>query len=132
MILVIDTNVFISGFISPNNYPWRILDYFLDGRFTLALDDRIYLEYANVLRRPKFNFDVKDVSIFLNFVKETALFVTATKLSINMLDFSDLKFIEVAKSSEADALITGNIKHFQKAQDIIKILTPKEAWKELF
>jgi len=60
------------------------------------------------------------------------LFVTATKLSINILDFSDLKFIEVVKSSEADALITGNIKHFQKAQDIIKILTPKEAWKELF
>ncbi len=46
MILVIDTNVFISGFISES-YPWRILDYFLDKRFTLALDDRIYLEYSS-------------------------------------------------------------------------------------
>ena len=47
MILVIDTNVFISGFISES-YPWRILDYFLDKRFTLALDDRIYLEYSAI------------------------------------------------------------------------------------
>ncbi|OSS41327.1 Uncharacterized protein DESAMIL20_880 [Desulfurella amilsii] len=98
----------------------------------MALDDRIYLEYATVLMRPKFNFDDKDVSIFLNFVKETALFVTAIKLNINMPDVSDLKFVEVAKSSGADALIIGNIKHFQKALNIIKVLTPKEAWKELF
>lgn len=132
MILVIDTNVFISGFISQSSYPWRILDYFLDSRFTLALDDRIYLEYATVLRRSKFSFKDKDISIFSNFINETAMFVTAEKLDINIPDVSDLKFVEVAKSSEADALITGNMKHFQEARNITKVLTPKEAWDKLF
>ena len=132
MILVVDTNVFVSGFISSRSYPWRILDYFLDSRFTLALDDRIYLEYGAVLRRPKFGFDEKDISYLLKFIKDTALFVTPEKLEIKLPDFSDLKFVEVARSAEADALVTGNIKHFKAASNIVTILTPREAWEKLF
>lgn len=132
MILVIDTNVFVSGLIFPEGYPGRILDYFLDGRFILALDDRIYLEYSTVIKRKKFGFDKKDIATLLKFIKDTALFVTSEKINIKLPDPSDLKFVEVAKTAEADALITGNTKHFEIVRDIIRILTPKDAWEKLF
>lgn len=132
MILVIDTNVFVSGLISSEGHPGRILDYFLDGRFILALDDRIYFEYSTVIKRKKFGFDKKDIATLLKFIKDTALFVTPEKINIKLPDPSDLKFVEVAKTAEADALITGNTKHFEIVRDIIRILTPKDAWEKLF
>lgn len=132
MILVIDTNVFVSGLILSEGYPGRILDYFLDGRFILALDDRIYLEYSTVIKREKFGFEKEDIATLLKFIKDTALFVTPEKLNIKLADPSDLKFVEVAKTAEADALVTGNTKHFEMVRDIIRILTPKDAWEKLF
>ena len=131
MILVIDTNVFISGFISES-YPWRILDYFLDKRFTLALDDRIYLEYSAVLRRKKFGLKKTDVDYFLDFTASAALFITPGKCDIKLIDVADLKFIETARSANADGLITGNMKHFEPAKNIIPVFSPKEAWEKLF
>ena len=131
MILVIDTNVFISGFISES-YPWRILDYFLDKRFTLALDDRIYLEYSLVLRRNKFGLKKTDVDYFLDFTAAVALFITPGKCEVKLNDINDLKFVETAKSANADGLITGNMKHFEPAKNIIPIFSPKEAWEKLF
>jgi len=130
MILVIDTNVFISGFISQS-YPWRILDYFLDKRFTLALDDRIYLEYSAVLRRDKFGLKKIDIDNFLDFMESSALFVTSKKIDIQLKDSADLKFVETAKTANADGLITGNMKHFEPARKLIPIFSPKEAWENL-
>lgn len=132
MILVIDTNVFASVLIFSEGHPGRILDYFLDGRFLLALDDRIYLEYGTVIKREKFGFDKKGIATLLKFIKDTALFVTPEKLDIKLPDPSDLKFVEVAKTAEADALITENTKHFEIVRGTIRILTPKDAWEKLF
>ncbi len=130
MILVIDTNVFISGFISES-YPWRIVDYFLDKRFTLALDDRIYIEYSVVLRRKKFGLNQADVDAFLDFTSLNSLFITPEKCDIKLNDTSDLKFLETAIAANADGLITGNMKHFEQAKNIVPIFSPKEAWEKL-
>ena len=130
MILVIDTNVFISGFISES-YPWRILDYFLDKRFTLALDDRIYIEYSTVLRRKKFGLKQTDIDTFLDFTASNSLFITPEKSNIKLTDPADLKFIETAMAAKADAFITGNMKHFEPAKNIVPIFSPKEAWDKL-
>ena len=52
--IVLDTNVLVSGLLSPLNAPGRIIDALQIERIQLAIDDRIFLEYGEVLRRPKF------------------------------------------------------------------------------
>ena len=47
---VLDTNVLVSGLINPHGHPGRLMDAVLGGHLELALDDRIYSEYAEVLR----------------------------------------------------------------------------------
>ena len=52
--IVLDTNVLVTGWLSPSNPPGRIIDALRTEQIQLVLDDRIFLEYGEVLRRPKF------------------------------------------------------------------------------
>ncbi|HEC25458.1 MAG TPA: putative toxin-antitoxin system toxin component, PIN family [bacterium] len=131
MIFVIDTDIFLSGFIMSSYYPVRLIDYFSDERFVIALDDRIYFEYVSVLNSAGLGFEIRDVNYLLKFINETATFVTAGKLNIDLIYQSDLKFVEVAKSARVDAIITNNVEHFESARKVITVLTPKEAFKNL-
>ena len=54
MIVVLDTNVLVSGLMSPGNPPGRIIDFLRAGDITLAIDDRILAEYCAVLARENF------------------------------------------------------------------------------
>ncbi|MFW0885064.1 PIN domain-containing protein [Candidatus Acidulodesulfobacterium sp. H_13] len=131
MIFVIDTDVFLSGFIMSSYYPVRLIDYFSDERFAIALDDRIYFEYVSVLNRAGLGFESRDVNYLLKFINEIAMFVTAGKLNIDLIYLSDLKFVEVAKSARVDAVITNNVEYFESARDVITALTPEEVFEEL-
>ncbi len=61
---VLDTNVLVSGFLSVNSPPARLVDALLDRRLQLAMDDRIEDEYRRVFARPKFHFDLVRVDAF--------------------------------------------------------------------
>ena len=51
---VLDTNVLVSGLLSPFGPPGRLVDALLARRLRLAFDDRIELEYREILARPRF------------------------------------------------------------------------------
>ena len=51
---VLDTNVLVSGLLSPFGPPGRLVDALLARRLRLAFDDRIELEYREVLARSRF------------------------------------------------------------------------------
>ena len=68
----------------------------------------------------------------MNFTASAALFITSGKCDIKLTLAADLKFIETARSANADGLITGNMKHFEPAKNIIPVFSPKEAWEKLF
>lgn len=53
MLVVLDTNVVVSGLMSENGKPARIIDLALENRFQVAYDDRILGEYEDVLARPE-------------------------------------------------------------------------------
>jgi uncharacterized protein len=76
-------------------------------------DDRILSEYRKVLLRPTFGFARSDVEGLLDFVESTGEHVSVEPLSLVLPDPDDLPFLEVAISGAADALITGNIRHFK-------------------
>lgn len=125
--VVIDTNVIISGLLSPYGLSAEIIRMFIRGDVELYVDPRIMAEYEEVLRRPKFGFDKRQVGFFMDFIRHAAIFVTAAHIDIPMKDQDDKPFLEVASASGAFCIITGNVKHYpSKNLKSLKILTPKK------
>ncbi len=128
MRVVIDTNVIVSGILNPHGSPGCILNAFLSEAITVLHDDRILSEYRAVLLRPAFGFSRSDVEVLLDFVESVGEHVSAEPLSLILPDPSDLPFLEVATSGRAEALITGNIKHFRprRGQQSVLVITPAD------
>ena len=114
MRIVLDTNVLVSGLLNPNGAPGRLIDLFLGRHVTLLYDDRILGEYDDVLAGPQLNI-ARDLAVaILSFLRLTGERVTALPLPADLLpDPDDLPFAEVAISGNANAVVTGNLKHFK-------------------
>ncbi len=114
MRVVIDTNVLVSGAINPHGSPGRIMDALLAEEISLLYDDRILGEYREVLLRPAFGFRHADVDTLLDFIEFAGERISATAtVGVILPDPDDLPFLEVAVAGAADALITGNMRHFK-------------------
>jgi predicted nucleic acid-binding protein len=79
-----------------------------------------------VLARPEFGFPAAEVEAFLAFV-ERADWVVADPLNLALPDETDRPFLEVAVAGGADALITGNPRHFRLrgTRLDLAVLTPR-------
>ena len=125
---VIDTNVLVSGLISPNGYPARIVELLRSGEVRTVLDDRILCEYAEVLKRPVFGFPENEIDIFLERLLSFAVYAEIGRKSIimNMQDPGDIPFAECAISFGCP-IVTGNHKHFKNGKlGDISVLSPTE------
>ena len=130
--IVLDTNVLVSGLLSPYGPPGRILDTILAGSLTLVFDDRILGEYEDVLTRQEFGFDAGHVRALLRFFEAEGRRVAARPLDISLPDCDDVMFIEVAVAGRADAIVTGNKAHFPKGDyGGIPVLSPAECLERL-
>ena len=123
MIVVIDTNVFVSGLINYKGIPGQIVNMLLAERFTLLFDNRILEEYEDVLNRKKLKLSRKIIDPIIDYIKSDGIFVIAEPIKLKFEDEDDKKFLEVAISGNAEYLITGNKRHFP-TNDII--VTPRE------
>ncbi|MEW6002083.1 MAG: putative toxin-antitoxin system toxin component, PIN family [Nitrospirota bacterium] len=134
MFIVLDTNVVVSALITPFGNAARILDMGICGDLKMLYDDRILTEYREVLLRKKFGFAENDVNTLLEYIETEGLRITSTIINEPLLDRADLPFLEVAVSGKADALVTGNKRHFKiKSIKDLKILSPDEflkLWKK--
>jgi len=113
MRVVIDTNVLVSGIINPYGPPGRIVDAVLSETIVALHDDRILSEYREVLLRPVFGFERTDVEKILDFIEFAGEHTSAKAVGVVLPDATDLPFLEVAVAGLADALISGNRKHFK-------------------
>jgi putative PIN family toxin of toxin-antitoxin system len=131
MRVVIDTNVLVSGVMNPQGP--RIVDEVLAGAFTVLYDDRIMSEYREVLARPAFGFSLTDIDALLDFIEMTGEPVAGLRLPILLPDSRDLPFLEVAAAGRAEAVITGNTRHFKlrRGQHGVKTCTPAEFVRSL-
>lgn len=124
MRVVVDTNVLVSGIINPNP-PGRVVDGIVSLTLTPLYDDRILSEYRELLLRPVFRFSRKDVHALLEFIEFSGEQITAGPINLVLPDPDDLPFIEVAIAGLADAVVTGNIRHFTPARRRgVTVLTP--------
>jgi len=128
--IVLDTNVIVSALIS-NSYPKQILyDIVFDRKVANCISNEILEEYIEVLNREKFekfsNFK-NNAEVVINKLIEISIFYLPIEKITIISDFADNKFLEVAKESMADYLITGNFRDFSFDNfENTKIVSPKE------
>ena len=127
MKIVLDTNVLVPGMLNPRGAPANILRLVLNESIDIVADERILVEYESVLRRPKLSAIRENADIVINQISFMAERVTAGPLKIRIPDPDDLPFMEVAQAARADAVVTGNERHFpSRACGRIKIWSPRE------
>lgn len=135
MLIILDTNVLVSGLLNPHGAPGRVLDLILAGEIRVTYDDRILSEYAEVLARPKLAIRPSRARAVLGFLQLAGIHISAVPLQITQVpDPDDLPFAEVAVTSHADALVTGNPKHFAFLnKHSVPVLSPSaflDRWRE--
>jgi putative PIN family toxin of toxin-antitoxin system len=131
MIIVLDTNVIVSGILRPYSKAATILHLFAEGTIKLAYDVRLLSEYRDVLSRPKLKFSKEDVDAFLDQIEPEGVLVSAIPLKFRLPDPDDEPFLEVALVAKAVALVTGNKRHFPRNEyEGVRILSPAEFLEE--
>jgi putative PIN family toxin of toxin-antitoxin system len=133
MRIVLDTNVLVSSLLSPHGPPGRLLDLVVAGELRILVDDRILREYSEVLTRSRFGLDRETVLHLVEFLAEAAERVDASGNTVPLADPDDAPFLEVAIAGCADALVTGNIRHFKTRgkQSVVPVLDPATALAEI-
>lgn len=124
--VVLDTNVIVSALLNFTSVPGRILQEALAGRVIPLLHEDILDEYHEVLHRPKFKFDGRDIGLVLTGLIKRGIFLDAAAIQDEIPDPDDAVFYEVvmeAKKTVDAYLVTGNIKHFPLKPFVV---TPKE------
>jgi putative PIN family toxin of toxin-antitoxin system len=130
--IVVDTNVLVSALLRPGSLPSRVIDLVFARQVTLVIDQRIFGEYQEVLSRPEFAFPPRQVRAVLEFLWRYSERVQATPLLTELPDPDDTMFIEVVVSALADALVTGNKRHFPPdRRHGVRVLSPRE-WLEVW
>ena len=127
MKIVLDTNVLVSGLLAPFGPGGEIVRLISAGVLTLQYDSRILLEYREVLSKPKFQFDMKNIDTILGYIKQNGQVISTGPLKKRLPDPDDEPFLEVAVAGQAECLISGNKKHFpRKSSQGIRIFSPVE------
>ena len=126
---VLDTDVVVSGLLSPYGPPGRLLDMVVSRQLRVTLDDRIEDEYRHVLARPRFSIEPARREAFLAilaFQDRVACLPWAGKLTP---DGDDVMFLEAAGASVSKTLVTGNLRHFPPAcRGHTSVVAPRQAW----
>ena len=77
--VVLDTNVVVSALFNISSVPGIILQEALAGRVIPLLHEDILDEYNDVLHRPKFKFDRRDIEIALTGLIKRGIFLDAAQ-----------------------------------------------------
>lgn len=127
MTIVLDTNVLVSGLLSPFSAAGEIVRMVASGILELCYDARLLSEYRSVLLRPKFCFDRVYLDYLLEQLKAAGRVVAVKPLAKRLPDPDDEPFLEVALAGQVRCLITGNLKHYPlERREGMEVLTPAQ------
>ena len=127
MIIVLDTNVLVSGLLSPFGSSGEIVRMVSAGKLILEYDSRILIEYQEVLNRSKFQFDKDQIDSLIDYIKKNGQAVSPGPLNKPLPDPDDAPFLEVAIEGKSEYVVTGNKVHYPKnSRGGIKVFFPTE------
>lgn len=113
--VVIDTNVWVAGLLSPSGAPARIIDLVVGGALMVVVSPAILQEYRHVLARPGFDLSPDAVAAVLGYLSipgTHVVHIDPVDLPGACADPDDDHFLGAALAGGAGVLITGNTKHF--------------------
>ncbi|HEY1835221.1 MAG TPA: putative toxin-antitoxin system toxin component, PIN family [Candidatus Saccharimonadales bacterium] len=128
-VVVIDTNVWISGLVFGGN-PEQIIRRFVDGRLIVVTAEELLSELRRKITQ-RFPIFVPSLALLEASIREEAILVQLGTLQVSVSrDVDDDKFIEAAAIGNAEYIIRGDkdlldLKHYKK----IKIVKPAEFLK---
>lgn len=110
MRVILDTNILLSGIISPGGTPARLIEAWLDRRFTLISHELQLAELRDVSRRPKMQALIKPVEVgrIVNQIKRVATLPEALPPVERSRDPRDDFLLALCLAGAADWLITGD------------------------
>ena len=120
MRLVFDTNVFVSVLLTPGGTSDRAFRAAVAIGATFLYDARMLAEYRAVLSRPKFRPVIAPPMIeqLVSGLIASGERIDALPADRSLPDPDDTPFLEVALTGRADALVTGNARHFHPSHGI--------------
>jgi len=132
--VVLDTNVLVSSLLSSKGSPAKILDLILDNQILVAYDDRVLGEYEDVLSRPELHINPSRALAVIDHIEVSGHYIEAEALPTEgYTDLDDIVFAEVFITSQAEALISGNLRHYKPLlQQNMLVLTPAQFMERFF
>jgi putative PIN family toxin of toxin-antitoxin system len=109
---VIDTNVLVSGLLSPAGNEALILLAIHQGLVHPCFSEEILEEYSAVLARPKFAFSSDEIAAVLAMFRSQGQLFSSEVSAATSTDPGDTKFLQCAEAAQADYIVTGNKRDF--------------------
>lgn len=112
-VVVLDTNVFVSGLISPGGVPGAILQHFRAGQFDIATSKEQIREIRTVLRRPSLARALprgtpgEVMRFFARFKRLTRVY-DPPRLRWDFGDRKDHFLLDLAVGAKTEFLVTGD------------------------
>lgn len=128
LLVVLDTNVLVSSLLNVKGPPGKILDLIISNHIQAAYDDRILGEYEEVLTRAELRLDQSKVITTIDHIELTGKLIVSEFVGTEgYTDPDDIMFAEVFITSNADALVTGNLRHYKPLLDSnASVLSPTQ------
>jgi putative PIN family toxin of toxin-antitoxin system len=120
---VLDTNVIVSGLLSPRGNARLVLGMAFARKFDLIVSAELLAEYEAVIRRRKFRFQSAEIGEALTELRRVGELVKPTDHVSESPDEADNRFLECAEIGSADYLVTGNTSHFPKTWGKTQVVT---------
>lgn len=126
---VLDTNVLVSGLITPHGASARLLVELRGGAFELVVSPMLLVELGEVLAREKIRRYVTEMEaqVFVELVRRDGVLHDDPEPSSVPLgaDPDDEYLIALARAARVDALVSGD-RHLLELRGRLPILTPAE------
>lgn len=134
LLIVLDTNVLVSGMLNIKGSPGKVLDLILSNQIQIAYDNRILGEYEEVLARPELRLDQNKVIGVVDHIELSGIIIEPKDLPKDgYTDPDDIMFAEVFITANADALLTGNLRHYKPLlEQNAEVLSPAQFLEKYF
>jgi predicted nucleic acid-binding protein len=121
--------VLVSAMLTAGGAPDLTIQLILQGDAILLADSRILGEYDDVTSRARFGFDPRKRFRVLAQLASISEHVQSRPLRLALPDDEDRVFVEVAVAGRADAIVTGNTRHYLPTDGTtlgLPVLTPRQ------
>jgi putative PIN family toxin of toxin-antitoxin system len=129
---VLDTNVLVSACWKPDGLEAGTVALGLAGTYTICLSSPVLAEYRDVLARKKLRALSDRASVMLSRLERVAVPYESPVRIDAARDEDDNRFLECAFASDANYMITGNLRHYPDIYGVTRIVNARRFLSECF